>query len=92
MIDKEIKVTYIISGANNRKSKELKNRLESDYTLGEDNYPKDPEAALGQLNHFCPTNLASRRAGRPDSCKADRKRDEDRLQYLQDRRKNPEED
>ena len=42
----------MLGGANNERFSSLKNHLENQYIMGEDQYPSDSESLLGILNNF----------------------------------------
>jgi len=47
-----MKACFMLGGSNNEKFSSLKNHLENQYIMGEDQYPSDSESLLGMMNNF----------------------------------------
>jgi len=51
-VENRIKMCFMLGGANNEKFSSLKNHLENQYIMNEDQYPSDSESLLGMMNNF----------------------------------------
>eukprot|EP00956_Cyclotella_meneghiniana_P028544 scaffold66757_cov136-Cyclotella_meneghiniana.AAC.1 len=81
-IASEIKASFMLSGAQERRYGSLKLQLENDYTLGNDRYPKDTEGVLGLLNNY--RDPYQRRQYRPGEERGGQPKEEDGLQFVQE--------
>eukprot|EP00956_Cyclotella_meneghiniana_P042120 scaffold248363_cov77-Cyclotella_meneghiniana.AAC.3 len=81
-IANEIKASFMLSGAQERRYGGLKLQLENDYTLGNDRYPKDTEGVLGLMNNY--RDPYQRRQYRTPDDRGGQPKEEDGLQFVQE--------